>query len=52
MSRSFPAAVESGSPVLIHVDAPQRYLEGNWLGRALNFFPARNGRGWFALAGG
>jgi len=47
-----PAAVESGSPVLIHVDAPPTAtLEGNWLGRALNFFPARNGRGWFALAG-
>jgi len=47
-----PALVESGSPVLIHVDAPPgATLEGNWLGRTLNFFPARDGRGWFALAG-
>ena len=47
-----PVFVEAGSPVLIHVDAPAgAKLDGNWLGRRLEFFPARNGQGWFALAG-
>jgi hypothetical protein len=47
-----PALVEAGSPELIHVDAPSTAkLEGEWLGRRLDFFPARDGRGWFALAG-
>ena len=47
-----PAVVESGSPELIHVDAPSAAtLEGDWLGRTLQFFPARDGQGWFALAG-
>lgn len=47
-----PAIVEAGSPELIHVDAPaSATLEGDWLGRTLQFFPARDGRGWFALAG-
>jgi len=47
-----PALVEAGSPELIHVEAPPAAkLEGEWLGRKLEFFPARDGRGWFALAG-
>ena len=47
-----PALVEAGSPVLIHVEAPATAtLDGDWLGRKLEFFPARDGRGWFALAG-
>ena len=47
-----PALVEAGSPVLIHVEAPATAtLYGDWLGRKLEFFPARDGRGWFALAG-
>ena len=47
-----PAVVEAGSPELIHVEAPATAtLEGDWLGRKLEFFPARDGRGWFALAG-
>ncbi len=47
-----PAVVEAGSPVLIHVDAGAGVsLGGDWLGRKLEFFPSREGRGWFALAG-
>ena len=47
-----PAVVEAGSPELIHVEAPATAtLEGNWLGRKLEFFRARSGQGWFALAG-
>jgi murein DD-endopeptidase MepM/ murein hydrolase activator NlpD len=52
-----PAVVEAGSPVLLHVEAPAgAIVEGNWLGRKLQFFPAgigngRIGHGWFALAG-
>jgi murein DD-endopeptidase MepM/ murein hydrolase activator NlpD len=47
-----PEIVEAGSPELVHVDAPpSAKLEGEWLGRKLEFFPARDGRGWFALAG-
>ena len=47
-----PALVEAGSPVLIHVEAPQTArIEGDWTGRALEFFPGRDGHGWFALAG-
>ena len=46
-----PALVEAGSPVLIHADAPATAkIEGDWMGRALEFFPARGGRGWYALA--
>jgi len=47
-----PAVVESGSPELIHVDAPATAnLEGEWLGRKLDFFRGRDGQAWFALAG-
>ena len=47
-----PEVVEAGSPVLIHVDAgSDASLEGDWLGRKLEFFPASGGRGWYALAG-
>jgi hypothetical protein len=47
-----PAQVEAGSPVLLHFDAPAAAtVEGTWLGRKLEFFPARDGHGWFALAG-
>jgi len=47
-----PAVVEAGSPVLIHVDAPATAkLDGEWMDHALEFFPGRNGHGWFALAG-
>ncbi|MGA3262782.1 MAG: M23 family metallopeptidase [Terracidiphilus sp.] len=47
-----PAVVESGSPELIRVDAPATAnLDGEWLGRKLDFFRARDGQAWFALAG-
>jgi len=47
-----PSLIEAGSPVLIHVEAsPDTRLEGDWLGRNLQFFPARSGHGWYALAG-
>ncbi len=47
-----PAVVEAGSPELIHVNAPAAAaLDGEWMGRKLEFFRARSGHGWFALAG-
>ena len=47
-----PSVVEAGSPVLIHVDAgADATLEGEWLGRRIEFFPVRGGDGWNALAG-
>ena len=47
-----PAVVEAGSPVLIHVDAPAAAkVDGEWMGHTLEFFPGRDGHGWFALAG-
>jgi len=45
-----PAIVEAGSPELIRIQAPSTAkLEGEWLGRKLEFFRGRGG--WFALAG-
>jgi biotin carboxyl carrier protein len=47
-----PAIVEAGSPELIRVDATAAtQLDGEWLGRKLEFFPSRDGYAWFALAG-
>lgn len=47
-----PAVVTVGSPELIHVAAPAgATLTGDWLGHPLAFFRARDGHGWFALAG-
>ena len=47
-----PEAIESGSPELIRVDAPATaVLEGDWLGRKLEFFRGRDGDAWYALAG-
>jgi len=47
-----PAVVEAGSPVLVHVDATgDARIDSDWLGRKVEFFPAREGHGWFALAG-
>jgi biotin carboxyl carrier protein len=47
-----PGVVEAGSPELIRVDAPTTAkLEGDWLGRKLDFFRSRDGGEWFALAG-
>jgi len=45
-----PAEVEAGSPELIRVDAPATAtLDGDWMGRKLQFFRGR--QAWFALAG-
>jgi murein DD-endopeptidase MepM/ murein hydrolase activator NlpD len=47
-----PAVVAAGSPELIRVVAGNaRSLDGEWLGRKLQFFRGRDRRAWFALAG-
>src|SRR6266536_1432929 len=47
-----PAFVVAGSPELIRVIAPNvDKVEGDWLGRKLQFFSSRDGRSWLALAG-
>jgi len=47
-----PAAVVAGSPELIRVAAGDAAaVDGEWLGRKLEFFRGRDGRTWFALAG-
>src|ERR1700732_947397 len=48
-----PAIVESGSPELLRVRTPYLLsrVEGEWLGRKLQFFPNRDRSAWFALAG-
>jgi murein DD-endopeptidase MepM/ murein hydrolase activator NlpD len=47
-----PEVVSAGSPVLIrvHLDGVAA-IDGEWLGRKLEFFRGRDGRTWFALAG-
>ena len=47
-----PEVVSVGSPVLIrvHLDGVAT-IDGEWLGRKLEFFRGRDGRTWFALAG-
>jgi hypothetical protein len=47
-----PAQVVAGSPELIRVDAPTATgVDGEWMGRKLEFFQGRDGRAWYALAG-
>jgi len=47
-----PAVVEAGSPELIRVAAPDAAaVDGEWMGQKLAFFPGRDRRAWFALAG-
>jgi murein DD-endopeptidase MepM/ murein hydrolase activator NlpD len=47
-----PAIVEAGSPELIRVQAASATsVEGQWLGRKLQFFPGHTGNYWYALAG-
>jgi murein DD-endopeptidase MepM/ murein hydrolase activator NlpD len=47
-----PAVVEAGSPELIRVDAGSAVsVDGDWLGRKIEFFRRPNGHTWFALAG-
>jgi hypothetical protein len=47
-----PTLVESGSPELIEIEAPHAAsVEGDWLGRKVQFFLSANHRSWVALAG-
>jgi hypothetical protein len=47
-----PAVVVAGSPELIRVNAHGAdSINGEWLGRKLEFFRGRSGHAWFALAG-
>ncbi|MGP8185183.1 MAG: M23 family metallopeptidase [Terracidiphilus sp.] len=47
-----PVIVVAGSPELIRVVVPAATaLDGEWLGRKLEFFRGRDGRSWYALAG-
>jgi len=47
-----PTVVVAGSPELIRVNsAGASSIEGEWLGRKLQFFRGRDGHTWFALAG-
>jgi len=47
-----PAVVEAGSPELIRLEAPANAkIDGEWLGRPLQFFRGREAHAWFALAG-
>jgi len=47
-----PAIVAAGSPELIRVNlVGAASIDGEWLGRKLEFFRGRDGRAWFALAG-
>jgi murein DD-endopeptidase MepM/ murein hydrolase activator NlpD len=47
-----PALVEPGSPVLIRVQAPaDAMIDGEWLGRPLQFFTRGGSHVWFAVAG-
>ena len=47
-----PSVLVAGSPELIRVDARSAAsIDGEWLGRKLEFFRGRDGRAWFALAG-
>ena len=47
-----PELVKAGSPELIRVNRPDvASVEGDWLGRKLQFFRGGDGRAWFALAG-
>ena len=47
-----PAVVEAGSPELIRVEASGvTKIEGEWMGRKLEFFRGHGRAEWFALAG-
>jgi len=47
-----PRIVQAGSPELIRIDAPDATsIDGEWLGRKLQFFRGRESKAWFALAG-
>lgn len=47
-----PATVIAGSPELLRITAPNATsIDGEWLGRKIQFFPAHDHRTWLALAG-
>ena len=47
-----PAVVVAGSPELIRVETKgAAEVDGEWLGRKIEFFRAKDGRAWLALAG-
>jgi murein DD-endopeptidase MepM/ murein hydrolase activator NlpD len=47
-----PAIVVAGSPELIRVEAPAAtQVDGEWLGKKIEFFRSKDGRAWLALAG-
>ena len=47
-----PEVVEAGSPELLYLESSRNARpDADWLGRKVQFFPARGGHGWFALAG-
>jgi murein DD-endopeptidase MepM/ murein hydrolase activator NlpD len=47
-----PALAVAGSPELLRIFAPDATaIDGEWLGRKLQFFPAHDHRAWYALAG-
>src|SRR5262249_8812627 len=47
-----PSTVLAGSPELLRVSAPDaKAIDGEWLGRKIQFFPSHDRRIWFALTG-
>ncbi len=47
-----PSIVVAGSPEFLRIIAPgAASIDGEWLGRKIQFFPARDHRTWLALAG-
>ena len=47
-----PKTVVAGSPELLRITTPDAVsIDGEWLGRKIAFFPSRDHRIWFALAG-
>ena len=47
-----PAVVVAGAPELIRVEAPEaQSVSGEWMGRKLSFFRAKQAGTWYALAG-
>ena len=47
-----PSLVVAGSPELLRITAPNAVsIDGDWLGRKIQFFPTHDHRAWLALAG-
>jgi Peptidase family M23 len=46
-----PALVYAGAPELITVSTPADSVDGEWLGRKIEFFQSSDHRSWMALAG-